>query len=73
MKNKLLKYYIAVFYICSTFTLFAQPGTDDNGSDLEGTDTPAAPIDDYVWVLALIGLVFVFHRIMGNVKKDVCD
>lgn len=62
-----------VFYICSTFILFAQPGTDDNGSDLEGPDAPAAPIDDYVWGLALIGLFFVFHRIMGNVKKDVCD
>lgn len=73
MKNNLLKYYIAAFFLCSTFTLFAQPGTDDDGTGLEGTDTPAAPIDDYVWLLVLIGLVFVFHRLMKNVKKDACD
>lgn len=26
-------------------------------------DEPATPIDNYVWVLALIGLVFVFIRL----------
>lgn len=64
MKNTLLKYYIAAFYLCSTFVLFAQPGTEDTGGtgSLEGTD-PAAPIDDYVWVLALIGLIYVFLRV----------
>ena len=64
MKNNLLKYYIVAFYLCSTFVLFAQPGTNDTGGALEGdTDTtPAAPIDNYVWVLAAIGLLFVFFR-----------
>ena len=62
MKNNLLKYYIVAFYLCSTFVLFAQPGTDDTGGTLEGGDAPAAPIDDYVWVLAAIGLLFVFFR-----------
>ena len=64
MKNNLLKYYIVAFYLCSTFVLFAQPGTNDTGGALEGdTDTtPAAPIDNYVWVLAAIGLLFVFLR-----------
>lgn len=64
MKNNLLKYYIAAFYLCSTFIMFAQdPGTG-GGIENDGTEdaTPAAPIDDYVWVLALIGLVFVFLK-----------
>jgi hypothetical protein len=70
MKNTVLKYYIVAFYLCSTFILFAQPG-DGNGetgdAGLEGTGgdtTPdGAPIDDYVWVLAIIGLALVFMKL----------
>jgi len=67
MKNNLLKYYITAFYLCSTFVLFAQPGTGNGGTgdgalEGDGDVTPAAPIDDYVWVLAAIGLLFVFLR-----------
>ena len=61
MKTNLLKYYIAVIYFCSTFVMVAQPGTDNDTSDLEETD--AVPIDDYVWVLAAIGLAYVFLRL----------
>jgi hypothetical protein len=73
MKNNLLKYYIATFYLCSTFAMFAQdPGTgggvDNDGS---GDTTPAAPIDDYVWVLALIGLFFVFMKFRAVQKNKI--
>ncbi|MBC7846027.1 MAG: hypothetical protein H7Y10_06010 [Flavobacterium sp.] len=68
MKN-VLKYYIAALYLCSTFTLFAQPGAEDNGTGLESTDTAAAPIDDYLWFLALVGLVFVFLRFRALAKQ----
>lgn len=64
MKKNLLKYYyIAAFYLCSTAMMFAQdPGDDTGGEDLEGLGdtTPGAPIDDYVWVLVLVGLLFAF-------------
>jgi hypothetical protein len=65
MKTNLLKYYIAAFYFCSTFVLFAQPGDQSDGAPLEGDGdtTPAASIDDYVWVLLAIGLVYVFLRL----------
>jgi hypothetical protein len=66
MKTNLLKYYIAAFYLCSTFVAFAQgPGEGNGGTGdgaLEGGDPPA-PIDGYVWVLAAIGLVYVFFRV----------
>ena len=72
MKNRLLKYYIAAFCFCSTSILFAQPGTDDTGGGLEGTsgDTTPAPIDDYVGVLALVGLSLVFIKVRANQNKE---
>lgn len=71
MKTNLLKYYIAAFYFCSTFVMVAQePGTDDTGSTLEGGDTPAAPIDGYVWVLGAIGLVYVFLRLRAFAQQE---
>lgn len=61
MKNKILNYYITAVFFCSTMVLFAQPGDGSNGDPLEGPD-PGAPIDDYVWVLAIVGLFFVFMK-----------
>jgi hypothetical protein len=73
MKNNLLKIYIAAFYFCSTFVLLAQPGDNDNGSGLEGDGdtTPGAPIDDYVWVLALVGLAFVILKFRAIYKQEI--
>ncbi len=61
MKNNLLKYYIAAIYFGSTFVMFADPGIDDEAGGLEDVDP--VPINDYVWVLAAIGLVYVFLRL----------
>jgi hypothetical protein len=72
MKNNLLKYYIASFYLCSTFVLFAQPGSGNSTNDLESADAPAAPINDYMWVLAIVGLIFVFIKIkIFFMKKEM--
>jgi hypothetical protein len=70
MKNNLLKYYIAAFYLCSTFAVFAQPTADDTTGTLESGDTPA-PIDDYIWVLAVIGLIFVFMKYRAIQKNRI--
>lgn len=73
MKNTFLKYYITVFYLCSTFVMFAQPGDGNGGTgdgSLEGNDPPA-PIDGYVWVLAVIGLVFVFMKYRSIHKNKI--
>ena len=75
MKNRLLKYYIATFYLCSTFVMFAQPGTGSNNGGVDdggATDTtPGAPIDNYVWVLAIIGLIFVFMKFRAIQKNRI--
>lgn len=74
MKKNLLKYYIATFYLCSSFAMFAQtdPGTGGGvENDGTGDTTPTAPIDDYVWVLALIGLFFVFMKFRAIQKNKI--
>lgn len=68
MKNNLLKYYIAAFYLCSNFVMFSQGSTSPDGLETDGDATPA-PIDDYVWVLALIGLVLVFMKFRSIQNK----
>jgi hypothetical protein len=61
MKNSALKLYSTAFLFCSSLVMFAQtPGTDDETGSLEDVD--AVPVNDYIWVLVAIGLVFAFHR-----------
>jgi hypothetical protein len=70
MKNIVSKFYILAFYLCSTTLLLAQPGdTGDGTGGLEGGDAPA-PIDNYVWVLALVGLFFVFMKFKAYQKAN---
>ena len=70
MKNKLLKFYTVSLFLCSDFVLFAQPGANDNTSTLESGDTVAAPIDNYISVLALMGLLLVFTKFKTFQKED---
>ena len=73
MKTNLLKYYIAAIYLCSTFVMVAQPGTGtDDGKDggLDGLDEPAASVDGYVWVLAALGLVYIFLRLRAFALQE---
>jgi hypothetical protein len=55
--------------LCSNFALFAQLGTGNDTNDLENADTPAAPINDYLWILALVGLVFVFLKLKSYSRQ----
>ena len=75
MKNRLLKYYIATFYLCSIFIMFAEPGTgsDNGGVDDGGTGdtTPGTPINDYLWVLAIIAILFVFLKFRAIQKNRI--
>ncbi|MGQ7946824.1 hypothetical protein [Flavobacterium sp. WC2509] len=75
MKNNSLKYYIAAVFFLSTFVMFSypgEPGPGDGGGGgpgLEGDD--GVPIDNYVWVLAVIGLVFVFMKLRAIQKNKI--
>ena len=71
MKNQFKKYYIALFYFCSTSMLFAVPGDINDTSDLETVDAPAAPINDYLWILALVGIIFIFMKLKASKVKKI--
>lgn len=66
MKNSILKYtffnksitYMLVLMLSVT-TAFAQTDLPDEPDDL----TPATPIDDYFWLVALVGILYVFYKL----------
>jgi len=69
MKNNLLKYYIAAIYLCTTFIAFAQPNDDDDTGNLEDVDP--LPIDNFIWVLVALGLLFVFFKYRAIYKQQI--
>jgi hypothetical protein len=73
MKTKLLKYYIVLAFFFSSVMLFAQgPGETDSAGTMEETaedTTGAAPIDDYVLILALVGSAFVFFTLKTYTRQ----
>ena len=70
MKTNPLKYYAVAICLCANLVMLAQlPGAEDNNGGLEEPDTPAAPIDGYGWVLATIGLLFVFLKLRAIYKQ----
>lgn len=73
MKNKVLKFYIVAVYLFSTVVMFgAEPGANDADGTMEGDgDNTGMPIDDYVWVLAVIGLLFVFMKFRAMYKAKI--
>ena len=70
MKNIVSKFYLAVAFLCSTAMMFAQPGDEAEGESLNGNDNQL-PISDYLWILALVGLVFVFFKFRSMQKNSV--
>ena len=55
--KKLLIIILGIFITLVSNPVFAQA---DPGDDPEA---PTAPIDNYVWYLAAIGLVYVFYKL----------
>lgn len=74
MKNILSKTYITLFFLLVSFITFAaetEPGDEADGSPMEGADAAAAPIGDYVWGLALLGILFVFMKFREIQKRKI--
>jgi hypothetical protein len=71
MKKYIPFIYLFVFTLLFNLASFAQdPGDFDDNPDADPLDAPVAtPIDDYLWVLALAGLVFVFLWFKNHTKQ----
>ena len=71
MKNKLLKFYITLSFLCFNLALVAQtvPGDDTGDGNLEGDDTPL-PINKKLILLVIAGVMFAFYTFMKNTKTQ---
>lgn len=71
MKHNLIKYYFTLIFFCTSLMLFAAPGNNNETNDLENTDAPV-PIDDYIGIVATMGVLFVFMKLNEvQIKKRV--
>jgi hypothetical protein len=70
MKNTISKFYLVVAFLGTTAMMFAQPGANSEDGSLEGNDNEA-PIGDYLWALAIVGLVLVFLKFRNNQKSSI--
>lgn len=55
-KNTFLLRTVLIFFL-SDVLLFAQPGSTDDTGTLEGTEAPAAPINDWIPLVLIFGLL----------------
>ncbi|WP_310558236.1 hypothetical protein [Flavobacterium sp.] len=71
MKNTIVKIGLTVVCLFSNLLIFAgTPGDNSDTGDLQGGDTPA-PIGDYIWVLAVIVVVYAFWKLKAAQNSKV--
>lgn len=71
MKNIVSKFYLVAAFLYSTAFMFGQPSDKSNDTEpggMEGDENP--PISDYLWVLVVVGLVFVYFKFRNMQKKQ---
>jgi len=70
MKNKALKNIVFCLILLSSMNGIAQPGINDDSGNLEstGADQAAAPINDYLLPMLLIGINLGFSLLKKNTK-----
>lgn len=69
MKNKYKTLLTILLFFLSNAMLFAQPGSTDDGGTLESTDTPAAPIDDWISLVLVLGLLLGYYIL--KTRKEI--
>ncbi len=65
MKNTAIKFLSVIFFLFSSLSALAQ-NPEEVPEDLDGTP---APISDHIWVLALVGLTYVFLKYSPKLTK----
>lgn len=67
MKKYIAKSVLVITALLTSTMTFAQ-GDFGDGTDPNPTDAPVAPISDYIWALAVIGLVYVFYKMKTKMQ-----
>ncbi|TPD65817.1 hypothetical protein [Flavobacterium microcysteis] len=65
MKNTAIKFLSLAFFLFSSLSVLAQ-NPEEVPEDLDG---PPAPISDHIWLLALVGLAYVFLKYSPKLAK----
>lgn len=66
MKNNIsLKIYSLTFFLFATLSAFAAD-PEEAPEDLDGT---AAPIGDYIWIVAVIGFIYIFMKYKSKMAR----
>ena len=71
MKNTISKFCITCLFFLSNFIIFAQPSSSNDAGNLENTDAAAASIDDYLWILVILGILFAAYTFKNNRKTII--
>jgi hypothetical protein len=66
INNNNIKYQLVLAFVCLTQFIQAQPEFED-GDDV--VDVPAAPIDDWIVPMFIIGIVFMFFYFRKQQKQ----
>lgn len=61
MKNTYKTLLTILLLLVTNGLLFAQPGSTDDTGTLEGTETPAAPINDWIPLVLVLGLLLGYY------------
>jgi hypothetical protein len=66
--NVKLKTYSIIFFLLTTFSAFADDNPEEVPEDLDG---PTAPIGDHIWIIALIGIVYIFSKYKLKAQRQI--
>ena len=69
MKSKLIYIISSVFLFLVSNNIFAQRDGGSRGEADPGSDPDALPIDDYIWVLVLVALVYAIIKLKAFTKN----
>lgn len=67
MKKFITRNSLVILALLMSSVSFAQ-GDFGDPADIDPLDAPVAPIGDYIWVVAVIGIMYVFYK-LNNRKK----
>lgn len=66
----LSKIFLLTFLVFADVAAFAGPGGDTGGGDLGGGDPPATPINTYLIVMIVLGLLMGFYSFKKTQKSN---